>query len=275
MSDRLEGYIKPGTPEYEILKTIDFARLPVHVAVIMDGNGRWARKRGISRIEGHKAGAESVREVVEAGARLGLKYLTLYAFSSENWKRPADEVRRLWGLLRNYLKNQDRVLVENDLKLRIIGRQERIPASVLRELRRVERLTENNKRMTVVMALNYGGRTEIVDAARRLLAERAVAPDRLDEDTFGRYLYTAGLPDPDLLIRTSAEQRISNFLLWQIAYTELWITDVLWPDFRRLHLLQAIADYQKRERRFGDVTSGPATGADRGPGQKRKEREAE
>lgn len=253
MPGKIEEYFRPGTPEHDLLMRVDMSRLPAHVAVIMDGNGRWAGKRGISRVEGHKAGADSVQEVIEASARLGIKFLTLYAFSRENWKRPVDEVRSLWSLLLDYLKGQDRILIENDLRLMAIGRRDGIPAAVLRELERVERLTVGNKRMTVIMALNYSGRAEIVDAARRLIAEGRVRPEALDEETFARCLYTAGIPDPDLLIRTSGEMRVSNFLLWQMGYSEFWVTDVMWPEFRRGHLLQAILDYQKRDRRFGDV----------------------
>lgn len=232
---------------------MDVDQVPRHIAVIMDGNGRWARRRGLPRVEGHAAAADSVKETVEACARLGVRYLTLYAFSKENWKRPWSEVRRLWGLLRDYLKKQDKVLVENDIRLLVIGERDGIPASVRRELERVEKLTRGNRGLTAILALNYSGRAEIVEAVRKLLKGGEAAGAALDEGTFASYLQTAGIPDPDLLIRTSGEMRISNFLLWQVAYSELWVTDVLWPDFRKAHLLQAILDYQKRERRFGDV----------------------
>jgi len=251
MFDTLEGYIQPGTVEAELVQQIDFSRLPVHVAIIMDGNGRWARQRNLPRTEGHKAGSEAVKEVVEASARLGIKYLTLYAFSHENWKRPPDEVNTLWGLLHRYLSEESRVLMENDLKLKVIGDRKGIPYLVRRELARVERLTRENRRMTVVLALNYGGRQEIIRAIKKLLGRGKVK--EIDEEIFSRYLDTAGLPDPDLLIRTSGEMRLSNFLLWQSAYTELWITPVLWPDFRKKDLFMAIIDYQKRERRFGGI----------------------
>jgi undecaprenyl diphosphate synthase len=253
MEKHLEDFFPPGTDEGRLLLQIDPARLPRHIAVIMDGNGRWAAARGLSRVEGHKAGAASVREIIEASARLGVEVVTLYAFSSENWKRPPAEVARLWRLMREKLISDDGLLVKNGLRLRIIGRREGIPGPALKELERVEALTRDNKRMTVVFALNYGGRDEIVDAARRLLAERRVAPARLDEKAFAAHLTTAGLPDPDLLLRTSGEMRVSNFLLWQIAYAEIVVTPVLWPDFRRRHLLEAILEYQGRERRFGDV----------------------
>jgi undecaprenyl diphosphate synthase len=253
MEKHLEEYFPPGTDEGRLLLQVDLARLPRHVAVIMDGNGRWAAGRGLPRVEGHKAGAASVHEIVEAAARLGLGYLTLFAFSSENWKRPPQEVGRLWRLLREKLTEEDGLLVKNDLRLRVIGRRRGIPAPVLREIERVERLTEGNRRMTLVVALNYGGRDEIVDAARRILAEGAVAPSKLDEKAFAARLSTAGIPDPDLLVRTSGELRVSNFLLWQIAYAEIYVTPVLWPDFRRRHLLEAVLEYQKRDRRFGGV----------------------
>ncbi|MBC7360742.1 MAG: isoprenyl transferase [Candidatus Aminicenantes bacterium] len=252
MFDTLEGYIQPGSVEEALVRQIDFSRLPAHIAIIMDGNGRWARKRNLPRTEGHKAGSESVKEVVEACARLGIKYLTLYAFSRENWKRPKEEVNTLWNLLKDYLADENKILVENDLRLKVIGERKGIPYFVRRELARVERLTRNNRRMTVVLALNYGGRQEIIEAVRKLL-KRKVRPEDLNEETFSKYLDTADLPDPDLLIRTSGEMRLSNFLLWQCAYTELWITPVLWPDFRRKDLFQAIIEYQKRERRFGGL----------------------
>ncbi|MDH4198398.1 MAG: isoprenyl transferase [Candidatus Aminicenantes bacterium] len=260
MRESLIGYIRPGGEEEALVRRIDFSRLPRHIAVIMDGNGRWARSRNLPRIEGHRAGSKAVREVVEAAARLGIQVLSLYAFSRENWKRPRAEVSRLWRLLREFLKREDKNLMKNAVRLRVIGRREDIPEAVVREFERVEALTRTNKRLTVALALNYGGRTEIVDAARRLLTAGSVLPAELDEERFARYLYTDGLPDPDLLIRTSGEMRISNFLLWQIAYAEIWITPVFWPDFRCLHLLQAILDFQGRERRFGDIQD-PETSA--------------
>ncbi len=253
MFEGLEGYIPPGSEEEALLRRLDVSRLPRHVAVIMDGNGRWARERGLARIEGHKAGSDSVSEIVEASARLGIKVLSLFAFSKENWKRPRQEVTRLWALLREYLKKDGRVLSENDLRLMVLGQKDGIPRTVLRELERLEAKTADNRRMTVALALNYGARAEIVDAVKALLREKGAGPDALTEDAFARRLYTASLPDPDLLIRTSGEMRVSNFLLWQIAYTEIWFTPVLWPDFRRKHLLEALCEYQTRERRFGDI----------------------
>jgi len=254
MFDTLEGYIQPGSEEEALVKQIDFTRLPSHVAVIMDGNGRWARKRNLPRTEGHKAGTESVKEIIEASARLGVKYLTLYAFSKENWKRPEDEVNTLWKLLKDYLHRDSRILLENNLRLKVIGEKRGIPYLVRKELTRVERLTSNNNRMTVILALNYGGRQEIMAAIKKLIKKR-ISSSELNEKTFSRFLDTAGLPDPDLLIRTSGEMRLSNFLLWQCAYTELWITPTLWPDFRKKELFQAIIEYQKRERRFGGLES--------------------
>lgn len=253
MQESLEGFIEPGSEEDKLVQKIDFSKLPRHVAVIMDGNGRWAKMRSLPRVEGHRAGAESVREIVETCARLGIKYITLYAFSKENWKRPRREVGTLWRLLEEYLKKQDKVLLENRFRLKVIGQREDIPVSVQKELDRVEELTKDNERMTIVLALNYGGRTEIVDGIKRVLKERDLDIESFDEEKFSGYLYTAEIPDPDLLIRTSGEQRVSNFLLWQIAYSEIWITPEYWPDFRKKHLLQAVVDYQKRERRFGDI----------------------
>jgi undecaprenyl diphosphate synthase len=253
MWESLQGYIQPGTEEDGLVRQVDFARLPRHVAVIMDGNGRWARQKGLPRIEGHKAGSASVQETIEASARLGIQFLTLYAFSKENWKRPRQEVVRLWAFLRDYLKKEGRALMDNGLRLKIIGEKSGIPGPVLRELERVEKATAANTRMTLVLALNYGGRAEIVGAVRKLLRSGLVRPRDLDEERFAGFLDTDGIPDPDLLIRTSGELRVSNFLLWQIAYTEIWITPVLWPDFRAKDLFRAVVDYQKRDRRFGDV----------------------
>lgn len=253
MLENLKDFIQPGSEEELLVKQLDFSRLPRHVAVIMDGNGRWAKNRKLPRMEGHRAGAKSVREVVETCARLGIEYLTLYAFSKENWKRPKKEVATLWRLLEDYLKKEDKVLVKNKFRLKVIGQIEAIPASVRRELERVEKLTKNNTRLTIVLALNYGGRDEIVDAVKKIVHDRNFDLDTLNEKKFSQYLYTINVPDPDLLIRTSGELRVSNFLLWQIAYAEIWITQEFWPDFRKKHLLQALVDYQKRERRFGDI----------------------
>jgi len=251
----LDGWLTDGSEEARLADGLEASRMPRHVAVIMDGNGRWAKERGLPRTEGHKAAAVSVREIVEAGARLGLEALSLFAFSTENWKRPVGEVRMLMSLLEDFLGKEACLLVENNLRLRVLGDKAKLPASLRRELDRVERETRDNSRMTVGLALNYGGRADIVEATRRILAERKLKPRDLDESVFARYLGTAGLPDPDLLIRTSGESRISNFFLWQIAYAEIWITPTYWPDFRKIHLFQAMLDYQARERRFGDAAS--------------------
>ena len=248
--------VPSGSEEQALLRAIDFARLPRHVAVIMDGNGRWAKLRHKPRVEGHRAGIASVRDVVETSARLGLQVLTLYAFSVENWKRPQSEVTTLMGLLKRYLRSELDTLLRNNIRFRVIGRMEELPADVQDELRRGMERTAERSGLLFNIALNYGGRTEITDAVRRLATDVAAGrrePGAIDEDTLSSYLYTAGLPDPDLLIRTSGEMRVSNFLLWQIAYAEIWVTDVLWPDFRRKHLLQAVADFQKRERRYGGI----------------------
>ena len=255
LQDLLE-VVPSGSEDQALLRAIDFARLPRHVAVIMDGNGRWAKLRHKPRVEGHRAGIASVRDVVETSARLGLQVLTLYAFSVENWKRPQSEVTTLMGLLKRYLRSELDTLLRNNIRFRVIGRMEALPADVQDELRRGIERTADRSGLLFNIALNYGGRTEITDAVRRLAADVAAGrrePGAIDEDTLSSYLYTAGLPDPDLLIRTSGEMRVSNFLLWQIAYAEIWVTDVLWPDFRRKHLLQAVADFQKRERRYGGI----------------------
>jgi undecaprenyl diphosphate synthase len=257
LQDLLE-VVPSGSEDQALLRAIDFARLPRHVAVIMDGNGRWAKLRHKPRVEGHRAGIASVRDVVETSARLGLQVLTLYAFSVENWKRPQSEVTTLMGLLKRYLRSELDTLLRNNIRFRVIGRMEELPADVQDELRRGMERTADRSGLLFNIALNYGGRTEITDAVRRLAADVAAGrrePGAIDEDTLSSYLYTAGLPDPDLLIRTSGEMRVSNFLLWQIAYAEIWVTDVLWPDFRRKHLLQAVADYQKRERRYGGIAT--------------------
>jgi undecaprenyl diphosphate synthase len=253
MLKSLEGFIAPGSEEDRLVRELDFSRIPAHVAVIMDGNGRWAKQRNLPRVEGHRAGAKSVREVIETCARLGIKVLTLYAFSRENWKRPKGEVGTLWRLLVQYLKKEDRLLIENSFRLRVIGQREGLPRDVLKELDRVMDVTKDNTGLQICLAINYGGRAEIVDAAKKLLGEKGLVPADLDEAAFARYLYTADIPDPDLLIRTSGEFRVSNFLLWQIAYAEIWITPDFWPDFRKRHILTALVDYQKRERRFGDI----------------------
>ncbi len=245
-----------GSLEEALIAQISFDRLPRHIAIIMDGNGRWARQRKLPRVAGHRAGIEAVRDVVESSARLGCEVLTLYAFSVENWKRPQSEIETLMSLLREYLRKELHTLQENDIAFNVIGRLEELSPPVRRDLEEAMADTSGNNGLLFNIALSYGGRAEIVDACNRILGERqrsARASGPVDESTFAKYLYTAGQPDPDLLIRTSGELRISNFLLWQIAYAEIWVTETLWPDFRRRELLQAIIDYQKRERRYGRV----------------------
>lgn len=251
--DQLLEWIPAGGPEEELARQVEFDRLPRHVAIIMDGNGRWAGERHLPRVEGHRAGVDSVRDVVESSARLGLEVLTLYAFSVENWKRPAAEVSTLMMLLKRYLGLELDTLLRNNIRFNVIGRVDALPPDVRTELLDAERKTAKNTGMLFNIALNYGGRSEIVDAARRALSSGLAAED-LDEDRFASFLYTAGQPDPDLLIRTSGEMRVSNFLLWQIAYAEIWVTDTLWPDFRCRHLLEGVVAYQKRDRRFGGIT---------------------
>ncbi len=228
--------------------------LPVHVAIIMDGNRRWARARGRPPAWGHRKGAEAVRRTVEACARLGIRYLTLYAFSSENWRRPPQEVEELMGLLRHYLQREIHHLHDKDVRIRVIGDRRRLAPDIVAMIEEAERRTAGNRRIQVLVALNYGGRQEIVRACRRIA--RAVAagelePEAVDEARFAQFLDTAGIPDPDLLIRTSGEQRISNFLLWQLAYTELVFLPVLWPEFGEEHLIEALLEYARRERRYG------------------------
>jgi undecaprenyl diphosphate synthase len=244
----------PGTPEELLVRRIDFARLPRHVAIIMDGNGRWAKARNLPRVEGHRAGVESVRDTVETAARMGLEVLTLYAFSVENQKRPRFEIWTLMNLLKEYVRRETDTLVENDIRFQVLGRWEELDPSVVRELRRALDATRDCGGMCFNIALNYSGRCEIVDACRRIVADWAAGKRAdIDEETLGRYLYTSGQPDPDLLIRTSGELRVSNFLLWQIAYTELWVTRTLWPDFRRRDLFEAVVEYEQRDRRYGGV----------------------
>src|SRR5439155_1565819 len=243
--EQLLAWIPPGSPDEALARQVNFGQLPAHVAIIMDGNGRWASLRHLPRVEGHRAGIDSVRDVVETSARLGIDVLTLYAFSVENWKRPRTEVNTLMMLLKRYIRLELSTLLKHNIKFCVIGRTEELAPDVLDELQHGIRRTENNTGMLFNIALNYGGRAEIVDAARRAIAS-GIAADDLDERRFGDLLYTAGQPDPDLLIRTSGEMRVSNFLLWQIAYAEIWVTETLWPDFRRQHLLEAVIAYQKR-----------------------------
>jgi undecaprenyl diphosphate synthase len=250
--------MQPGDPDWTLAESIDAVRLPRHIAIIMDGNGRWARKRRLPRIAGHRAGVEPVRLTVETCARLGIEALTLYAFSVENWKRPRGEVDTLWSLLRFYLRREVPELMKNNIRFNALGRLEVLSDQVRRELDEARRITSHNSGLRVNLAINYGGRTELVDAVNGIL-EDARRTGRLDslrvtEDMVQSHLYTAALPDPDLLIRTSGEMRISNFLLWQIAYAELYVTETLWPDFGRKDLLKAVLAYQGRDRRFGGLS---------------------
>jgi undecaprenyl diphosphate synthase len=251
-----EGIIESGSRDEFLLRQIELDKLPSHVAIIMDGNGRWAARRHQPRVAGHRAGAEAVRATVESSARLGIPYLTLYAFSTENWKRPRLEVEALMGLLREFLRKEIRSLKENNIRFQIIGREQALEPAVRREVERARQETSANTGTVLTVALNYSGRSEILQACRELIEEFATTnrnSSDLSEYDFERHLFTTGLPDPDLLIRTSGEMRVSNFLLWQIAYSEIYVTETLWPDFRCANLLEAIIEFQKRERRYGDI----------------------
>jgi undecaprenyl diphosphate synthase len=254
--EQLLAWIPPGSPDETLARQVNFEHLPAHVAIIMDGNGRWAARRHLPRVEGHRAGIDSVRNVVETSARLGIEVLTLYAFSVDNWKRPRAEIGTLMRLLKHYIRSELGTLNRNNIRFQVIGRPEDLSTDVQAELDLGISRTAANTGMLFNIALNYGGRTEIVDAARRAIAA-GIAPGDLDERTFASYLYTAGQPDPDLLIRTSGEMRVSNFLLWQIAYSEIWVTETLWPDFRCRDFLNALVAYQKRDRRYGGIKPSP------------------
>ncbi|MEP6535996.1 MAG: isoprenyl transferase [Bryobacteraceae bacterium] len=264
MKDLLDS-LKPADGDWLLAQAIDPERLPSHIAIIMDGNGRWANRRNMPRVAGHRAGIDPVRETVESCARLGITALTLYAFSVENWKRPRHEVETLWRLLRFYLRRELPDLMENNIRLAAIGRLEALPKQVRQELESVMEATAGNTGLRVNLAINYGGRAELVDAVNALLDEARIEGTldhlHLKEADIASKLYTAGVPDPDLLIRTSGEMRISNFLLWQIAYAEIYVTETLWPDFKRSDLLRAILEYQKRDRRFGGVKTDVAPDA--------------
>ena len=268
--------LKPANrEEAELLDKLDLKRLPEHLAVIMDGNGRWAERRHLPRIAGHRAGVKAAREVIESCARLKLPYLTLYAFSLENWRRPRAEVDFLMRLLREYLKRELPTIHKNNIRLLVIGRSEQLPEGVRKDIEQGMRLTARNTGMKLVVALNYGGRAELVDAFNSMLEHvrsNGVSAFHADERTISEHLYTAGLPDPDLLIRTSGEMRVSNFLLWQIAYAEIYVTETLWPDFSRARLLEALVDFQKRERRYGGLGSAPERGASAKDGLERQRR---
>ncbi|HEX7316768.1 MAG TPA: isoprenyl transferase [Pyrinomonadaceae bacterium] len=256
MLSNFADVVERGSREESLLAGLDWSRLPRHVAVIMDGNGRWAARRGQPRVAGHRAGVEAVRAAVDTGARLGLGALTLYAFSTENWKRPRLEVDALMRMLKRYLRLELEEIHRQNIRFQPIGRIDGLRDSVRRELERSVERTAGNTGMVLSVALNYGGRAEIVDAVRaaaRALAAEGRADEEMTEEDIGRHLYTAGLPELDLLVRTSGELRISNFLLWQAAYSEIYVTETLWPDFRRADLLEAVADFQRRDRRFGGL----------------------
>ncbi len=254
MKEFLE-WVKPGSQEAGLASQLDPERIPRHVAVIMDGNGRWAKRRRLPRVAGHRAGVRSVREIIEACCRLDIEALTLYAFSVDNWKRPRTEVETLWGLLRHYLHQELPGLKKNNVRFQVIGRIDALPQEVQNDLDFAMVETAANSGLQLNVALNYGGRSELVDAVNAILARarQSGEPLQVDETTISAHLYTAHLPDPDLLIRTSGEFRVSNFLLWQIAYAEIWVTEKFWPDFRTCDLLEALLDYQKRERRYGGL----------------------
>jgi undecaprenyl diphosphate synthase len=260
MLEDFAGIVEPGSRDEQLLRQIDFTRLPRHVAIIMDGNGRWAKKRLLPRVAGHRAGVEAVRATVDVCARLGIEVLTLYAFSVENWKRPPFEIEALMTFLKEYLRKELDTIHRENIRFQTIGRTPELDESVRFELRAATRRTANNTGMVLNVALNYGGRVELVDACRQLLADclrEGRSPESISEASLEQYLYTADLPDPDLLVRTSGELRVSNFLLWQIAYSEIYVTNVLWPDFRRPDLFAAVLDYQKRERRYGGLITEP------------------
>jgi len=242
------------TPEEALLlEKLDLERLPRHIAVIMDGNGRWAQKRRLPRVAGHRAGTQSARTTIETCARLHVEALTLYAFSVENWRRPKAEIEFLMQLLREYLRKEMPLIQRNNIRMRFLGRPDELPEGVQKDTREAMAATARNTGMVLSIALNYGGRAEIVDAMNAILAERNGNKSAITEDELTRHLYTASLPDPDLLIRTSGEMRVSNFLLWQIAYAEIFVTETLWPDFNRARLLEALLEFQKRERRYGGI----------------------
>lgn len=250
MQNRAGHFFKPGSREEELFLRIDRKKIPRHVAIIMDGNGRWAKQHHLDRIKGHIAGAASAREIAEYSARIGIKYLTLYVFSTENWKRPAGEVNRLMNMLYKNLVEKTDILTTNHIKLKVFGDLDRLPAKLKKKLLETEDLSGKYRNMQINLALNYGGRMEIIRAIRSMAKDR-IPPENINEKVFQTYLYSSGCPDPDLLIRSSGELRISNFMLFQVAYTELYFTDTLWPDFKIKHLLEAIIDYQNRGRRFG------------------------
>lgn len=247
---------KPSAADMDILGSIDKERVPRHIAIIMDGNGRWAKKRGLPRAMGHRAGVETIREIVKASSTLGIQYLTLYAFSTENWKRPKDEVNTLMSLLIEFLRKEIKELHDNNVVIKTIGDISLLPESCINELNIACDLTKNNKGLCLILALNYGGRNDITKAVINIakkVKEGTIEIEDIDEKLVSDNLYTKGIPDPDLLIRPSGEYRLSNYLLWQMSYTEFWFSDIYWPDFKPQHLYNAIFDFQSRNRRFGGV----------------------
>ncbi|MBI5116371.1 isoprenyl transferase [Candidatus Poribacteria bacterium] len=252
---KFEGPDKPIAPD--VKAQVNMSRLPRHVAIIMDGNGRWAKKRGLPRVAGHRAGAKAVREVVEASRELGIRYLTLYTFSNENWKRPEEEVKALMGLLRRYMRDELKEMLHYGVGMRVMGRVDMLPPKLQEEIRETMARTAHCNKMTTILALSYGGRTEIVDAVRKIAARcqaGELKPSDIDEKLVAQNLYLPDCPEPDLLIRTSGECRLSNFMLWQLSYSEIYFTPTLWPDFSKEEFCRAIIDYQKRDRRFGGLT---------------------
>jgi undecaprenyl diphosphate synthase len=255
---KLPDLLKTSDLEEErLLRALDADRLPQHVAIIMDGNGRWAQRRHLPRVAGHRVGTQAARTVIETCASIGINALTLYAFSMENWRRPKAEIDFLMRLLREYLRKELPIIHRNNIRMLVIGRHDQLPDEVREDIDRAMEQTAGNTGMKLAVALNYGGRAELVDAFNQILdrvRNNGLADTPIDEDLISRHLYTAGLPDPDLLIRTSGEMRVSNFLLWQIAYAEIYVTETLWPDFNRAQLYTALIDFQKRERRYGGLT---------------------
>lgn len=254
--DKTYGLRADGSGEDLFLRKIDKNRIPSHVAIIMDGNGRWAKKRSLPRIAGHRAGVKSVKRAVEAARNLGVKYLTVYAFSIENWRRPEDEISGLMKLLVETIKGELKELNEQGIRLNALGRWRELPPDIAAEIENALKMTEENDKGTLILAVNYGGRAEIVDAAKQLASESAkgdISPDDINEKMFAEKMYAPDIPDPDLFIRTSGEMRVSNFLLWEIAYTELWVTPVLWPDFDKKDFYEAVYEFQQRKRRFGGL----------------------
>ena len=252
MTDMFENIIKKGSPEEKLFNKIDKKNIPIHISIIMDGNGRWAKKRNMSRISGHKEGAKSARKISEYAARLGIKYLTLFTFSSENWNRPVKEVNTLMKMLYENLVQHKDLLTENGIKLTVIGDMKKLPKKLMTKINETTDLSKKYEKMTLCLALNYGSRSEIIDAVKKIIKDK-VKGSEINEKSFNKYLYTYNIPDPDLMIRTSGEKRISNFLLYQMAYTELFFSEELWPDFGMKEFLTAILAFQNRNRRYGKI----------------------